>query len=63
MTPEQLQTEVGKFINDSRAKSAGGLTEAERRAIVEREADDQADKLRRIAMDRKKLGACGCSCP
>jgi len=37
--------------------AAANLTEAERRAIVEREADDQADKLRRIAMDRKKLDA------
>ena len=37
--------------------AAANLTEAERRAIVERETDDQADKLRRIAMDRKKLDA------
>ena len=29
MTPEQLQTEVGKFIADARTKSAGGLTVAE----------------------------------
>jgi hypothetical protein len=29
VTPEQLQTEVGKFINDARTKSAGGLTVAE----------------------------------
>lgn len=37
--------------------AASNLTEAERRQIVEREADDQADKVRRIAMDRKKLDA------
>ena len=37
--------------------AASNLTEAERRAIVEREADDQADKVRRIAMDRQKLDA------
>jgi hypothetical protein len=37
--------------------AAANLTEAERRAIVEREADDQADAVRRIAMDRKKLDA------
>jgi uncharacterized protein len=37
--------------------AASNLTEAERRAIVEREADDQADAARRIAMDRKKLDA------
>ena len=33
------------------------LPEAERRAIVEREADDQADKVRKAAADRKKLDA------
>ena len=33
------------------------LTEAERRQIVERKADGQADKVRRLAMDRKKLDA------
>jgi uncharacterized protein len=37
--------------------AASNLTEAERRAIVEREADDQADAARRIAMDRKTLDA------
>jgi HK97 family phage prohead protease len=37
--------------------AAANLTEAERRQIVEREADDQADKLRRIAADRKTLDA------
>jgi hypothetical protein len=35
--------------------AAGSLTEAERRQIVEREADDQADKVRKAAADRKKL--------
>lgn len=29
MSPEQLQTEVGKFLADAKAKSAGGLTVAE----------------------------------
>lgn len=37
--------------------AASNLTEAERRAIVEREADDQADKARRLAMDRKRIDA------
>ena len=37
--------------------AAANLTEAERRQIAEREADDQADKVRRLAMDRKKLDA------
>lgn len=34
MTPEQLQTEVGKFLADAKAKSAGGLTVAEFGALV-----------------------------
>lgn len=37
--------------------AAANLTEAERLQIVERESDDQADKVRRLAMDRKKLDA------
>jgi hypothetical protein len=37
--------------------AAANLTEAERRQIVEREADDQADKVRKAAADRKKLDA------
>ena len=37
--------------------AAGNLTEAERRQIVEREADDQADAIRRLAMDRKRIDA------
>jgi len=37
--------------------AASNLTEAERRAIVEREADDQADAIRKAAADRKKLDA------
>jgi HK97 family phage prohead protease len=37
--------------------AAANLTEAERRQIVEREADDKADRVRRLAMDRKKLDA------
>jgi uncharacterized protein len=38
--------------------AAANLTDAERRQIVEREADDQADKARRLAAaDRKRLDA------
>jgi HK97 family phage prohead protease len=37
--------------------AAANLTEAERRQIVEREADDQADAIRKAAADRKKLDA------
>jgi hypothetical protein len=37
--------------------AASNLTEAERRQIVEREADDQADAIRKAAADRKKLDA------
>lgn len=37
--------------------AAGNLTDAERRQIVEREADDQADKARRLAITRAKAAA------
>jgi HK97 family phage prohead protease len=37
--------------------AAANLTTAEQRAIAEREADDQADKARRLAADRKRLDA------